>query len=55
VAYPKGQETTGNLFELKVLPVKNDRPETVKIAEKLCFQIEIDIRIKKAKDAFYKI
>lgn len=38
-----------------MFPVKSDRPETIKIAEKLCFQIEIDNRMKKAKDAFFKI
>lgn len=30
-------------------------PQTVKIAEKLCYQIEMDARMKKSREAFSRI
>lgn len=47
--YNKDQPLTQNKFEIKVYPVYNDKEQTVKIAEKLCFQIELDNRMRKGR------
>lgn len=47
--YSKDQPLAQNKFEIKVYPVYNDREQTVKIAEKLCYQIELDNRMRKGR------
>ena len=45
-------DSASKKFELKLQPVVNDRAETVRIAEKLCYQIEVDSRMRKAREDF---
>ncbi len=48
-SYNKDQHPVPNKFEIKVYPVHNDKKQTIKIAEKLCFQIELDNRMRKGR------